>query len=72
MNVRLAQKNKEVNPESFEKLYGKYVDRLVGRRYSISAQIAILRQRETKPEEFERFNTYVEQCKVEAKKKINL
>jgi len=72
MNARLARKNREVNPESFERLYGKLVDELVGRRYSIAAQIAILRQRDTKPEEFRIFNEYVENCKVEAKQMLGV
>ena len=39
----------------------------VGARYSIFDEIAILRQRDTKPAEFAEYNAFVEQCKAEAK-----
>lgn len=67
INIELAIKNKEASPRAFEKVYGDLVNDLVLRKYSMSAQIAIIRQRDTKPEEFEVFNAYVEQCKAEAK-----
>ena len=71
MNIRLAHKNREVKPDSFEKLYGKVVDKLIRRKYPLSAELAILRQKDTKPEEFESYNAYVEDCKKEAKKALN-
>lgn len=40
-------------------------------RYTIDQELAILRQRDTKPEEFAEYNSYVEQCKVEAKEAVN-
>lgn len=40
-------------------------------RYTIDQEFAILRQRDTKPEEFAEYNSYVEQCKVEAKEAVN-
>lgn len=67
MNIKLAIKNKEANPEAFEKVYGDLVNDLVLRKYPMSAQIAILRQRDSKPDDFATFNDYVEECKVEAK-----
>lgn len=39
----------------------------IRKRYTISDELAILRQRETKPQEFEEYNTYVEQCKSKFK-----
>ena len=47
-----------------------YKERVVGRiraRYSVDDEIAILRQRDTKPEEFEEYNRFVEQVKGEEK-----
>ena len=67
MNIRLALKNKEVRPDSFEKLYGKEVEKLIRRKYSIREELAILRQRDSKPEEYEIYNAYCESCKAEAK-----
>ena len=40
-------------------------------RYTIDQELAILRQRDTKPQEFFEYNAYVEQCKAEAKEVIN-
>jgi hypothetical protein len=39
----------------------------IRKRYTINDELAILRQRETKPQEFEEYNTYVEQCKSKFK-----
>jgi hypothetical protein len=40
--------------------------------YSIDDEIAILRQKDTKPEEFEAYYNFVEQCKAEAKEELGL
>lgn len=51
----------------------KYEDRvveLIRRKYSLSQELAILRQRDTKPEEFAEYNSYVEECKTIAKQEI--
>ena len=50
--------------------YGELVESLIRRKYSLSAELAILRQRDSKPEEFAEYNAYAEQCKVEAKRMI--
>lgn len=45
-----------------------YEERVVNRireKYSIDDELAILRQRDTKPEEFEQYNAFVEQIKAE-------
>lgn len=52
--------------------YVAHLERLIRKRYSISAELAILRQRDTKPEEFAEYNTYVEQCKSEVKKELGI
>lgn len=47
-----------------------YEERVVAKireRYSIDDELAILRQRDTKPEEFKAYNAYAEQCKKEVK-----
>lgn len=41
-------------------------------RYSISEELAISRQKETKPEEFVDYYDYCEQCKLDAKKELGL
>lgn len=40
----------------------------IRQKYSVNQELAILRQRDTKPVEFAEYNDYVEQCKAEAKK----
>ena len=47
--------------------YSACVDKRIRERYSISAELAILRQRDTKPEEFAAYNAYVEAVKSEVK-----
>ena len=45
-----------------------YKERVVDRIrevYSVDDELAILRQRDTKPEEFEKYNAFVEQVKTE-------
>lgn len=53
-----------------DKVYGQEVSRLIRRKYTIDEELAISRQRDTKPEEWEAYNAYCEQCKAEAKKEI--
>ena len=50
--------------------YEQEVNYRIRKRYSLSREMAILRQRDTKPEEFAEYNAYAEQCKVEAKIEI--
>lgn len=47
--------------------YGEKVEELIRERYTISDEIAILRQRDTKPEEFAEYNAFAEECKAKAK-----
>lgn len=49
--------------------YEKKIVALIRKIYNINQELAILRQRDTKPLEFEEYNAYVEQCKAEAKNK---
>lgn len=60
---KLAKANKESRPKTFEGFYGDKVNKLIRKKYTISAELAILRQRDSKPEEFEVYNAYVEECK---------
>jgi hypothetical protein len=68
MNAEEIAKGK-AEIQSFEQslTYEERVEILIRQRYSISAEFAILRQRDTKPEEFAEYNAYAEQCKIEAK-----
>ena len=48
--------------------YSKKVERLIRERYTVSDELAILRQRDTKPSEFAQYNAFCEECKAKAKK----
>ena len=50
-----------------DKVYGQTVDRLIRERYSLWDELAILRQRDEKPEEYAAYNAYCEECKQKAK-----
>lgn len=55
---------------SKDRLYPNLVSRLIRERYSIDDEMAILRQRDTKPEEYEAYNAFCEECKAKAKAEI--
>lgn len=50
--------------------YEEQVVAKIRERYSVDDELAILRQRDTKPDEFEAYNQYAEQCKKEIKESI--
>ena len=50
--------------------YNEEVNSMIRQRYSLSEELAILRQRDTKPEEFAVYNEYAEQCKAEVKRRM--
>lgn len=50
-----------------EMTYEQQVVAKIRERYSVDDELAILRQRDTKPEEFEAYNAYAESCKEEAR-----
>ncbi len=47
--------------------YAEEVERLIRQRYTTGEELAILRQRDTKPEGFADYYAYAEQCKQQAK-----
>ena len=55
---------------SKDRLYPNLVSRLIRERYSIDDEMAILRQRDTKPEEYETYNAFCEECKAKARAEI--
>lgn len=52
--------------------YPQLVENKIRTRYSVSDELAILRQRETKPEEFAEYNAFCELCKAEAKTELGI
>lgn len=63
----LAQRNNITT-----QLYKQRIIELVRLKYSINDELSILRQRDTKPEEFDKYNAYVEECKQQAKKELEV
>ena len=70
--LKLARKNKEVDANSLERLYELEIIHRIRKQYSLNQELAILRQRDTKPKEFAQYNAYVEQCKAEVKKQLGM
>lgn len=54
-------------PPYTEAQYEERVTSLIRERYSVSAELAVLRQRDSKPEEFDAYNAFAEECKAQAK-----
>ena len=61
-----ARKQKQDNDE-----YENKVVALIRKKYNVNQELAILRQRDTKPLEFAEYNEYVEQCKEQVKNVYN-
>lgn len=51
--------------------YADEVERLIREKYSVSAELAILRQQTEKPDEYAAYYAYAEQCKTQAKENLN-
>ena len=63
----------EMPAETFnEHEYKERVERLIRERYTVADELGILRQRDTKPQEFAEYNAYAEQCKAQAKAMWNV
>ena len=67
----LLLKNKEAEPKTYEEVSGALIEKKIRTRYSLSAELAILRQRDTKPAEFAEYNAFAEQCKAEVKAELH-
>ena len=59
---RLAERNGVL-----DRLYSETVVALIREQYTMADELAILRQRDEKPEEFAAYNAFTEECKVKAK-----
>ena len=54
-----------------ENSYEETIVRKIRKKYNINQELAILRQRDVKTQEFAEYNAYVEQCKLEAKQEVS-
>ena len=63
--IAVAIKNNRI-----DKTYEELVITLIRQKYSINEELAILRQRDSKPQEFAEYNQFVENIKTQLKAKI--
>lgn len=52
--------------------YEQLVESKIRERYTLSQELAILRQRDTKQSEYQEYFNYCEQCKTEAKNEVGV
>ena len=50
---------------SVERLRGEEISRLIGKKYPFSAQIALVMDKDTKPEEYAEYQKFREECKAQ-------
>ena len=70
IHKKLIEMNKDVAPEAVQAIYAQEVEKLIRKRYSVSAELSILRQRDTKRYEFTQYFEYAEECKAKVKEML--
>lgn len=65
------QIQKELERAKYQEYENKIVA-LIRKKYNANQELAILRQRDTKPEEWNIYNEYVESCKRQVKEELGL
>ena len=65
--LTVAEADEKLRAAENEERYRRMVSDGIRARYSLDAELAILRQRDTKPEEFAAYNAFAESCKADAK-----
>lgn len=71
MNAKLIEKNKaHMTADDIRALKSREIEKLIRLRYSMSDELAILRQRDEKPEEFAAYHDYAEECKKIVKESL--
>lgn len=58
-------------PQPYVPTYEELVVQKIRERYTIDDELAILRQRDVKQDEFAEYNDFCEQCKAEAREETN-
>ena len=58
--------------EERQDFYPVLVGNKIRKEYSVNDELALLRQKDTKVEEYEKYNNFVEQCKIESKEELDL
>lgn len=57
----------EEQPIEDPRTYKQKVEDYIREKYTVSDELAILRQRDTKPEEYAEYYAYCEECKAKSK-----
>lgn len=71
MNKKLIEKNMaHMTADDIKALKSREIEKLIRLRYSMSDELAILRQRDEKPEEFAAYHEYAEECKKIVKESL--
>jgi hypothetical protein len=65
--ANLVKRNKEFSPDTFDRICASEITKLIRKKYSLDRELSILRQRDSKPEEFAEYNSYAEECKAQIK-----
>lgn len=63
----IAQQDAQEAMQNITIPYEQKVIELIRQKYSLDEELAIQRQRDAKPIEFQQYFDYCEQCKIEAK-----
>jgi hypothetical protein len=66
INNELLDKNKSREPKVFEAIRSRLIEQKVRRKYTIEEEIGIMRNQKIKPEKYQEWFDYVEQCIAEA------
>lgn len=64
----LAKQAEKINQLKYEEA----VNAVIREKYTLSQELAMHRQHDSKPEEYAAYNAYCEQCKAQAKIKYNI
>lgn len=67
LSVEQCEEVDEIPNIRNEEDYGNQVNDLIRRRYSLSEELAILRQKDEKPDEYRMYFAFCEECKAKAK-----
>lgn len=70
LSVEQCEEVDEIPNIRNEEDYGNQVNDLIRRRYSLSEELAILRQKGEKPDEYRAYFAFCEECKANAKLEV--
>lgn len=70
LSVEQCEEVDEIPNIRNEEDYGNQVNDLIRRRYSLSEELAILRQKDEKPDEYREYFAFCEECKAKAQSEL--